>query len=154
MEHAQPDRTFSWRGAVLAVALVLAMALAVVGGLVLLQRLEGTRPVPGAGQVPQSQAAVPLRPRSRISVLVLNGDGTTGSAGDEASRLLAKGYRRASAADATAGYATSLVLFRPGWDGEAKRLAHDAGIRTVAPLDGSLPSADAGYRLIVILGGN
>ncbi len=154
MEHVQPlERGFSWRGVAVLAALLLVIGLSVLGAVVLVQGLERTRPVSDTGQVHTRQApTAPLRARSRVSVLVLNGNGATGAAGGEAAQLRAKGYRRASAADATAGYATSLVLFRPGWQGEAKRLAHDAGIRTVAPLDGSLPRTDAGFPLIVILG--
>lgn len=161
MEHVQPlERGFSWRGVALLAALLLVIGLSTLGAVVLVQGLErtgqrsGTAPAPTkTAPAPASKVpAAPLRARSHVSVLVLNGNGATGAAGDEAARLLAKGYRRASAADATTGYATSLVLFRPGWAGEARRLARDAGIRTVAPLDGSLPSTDAGYRLVVILG--
>jgi LytR cell envelope-related transcriptional attenuator len=153
VEQVQPlDREFSWRGVALAFALVLVIALAVVGGIVLLGRLGGTRPVTGTGRVSKRQATTPLRPRSHVSVLVLNGNGMTGAAGTEATRLLARGYRAAHAADAGSPYATSLVLFRPGWQREARRLAHDARIGTIAPLDGSLPHADARYRLVLILG--
>lgn len=160
MEHAESlARSFSWRKAVLGFALVLVVLLAAVGGVALLQRHEqaapaSTRPVSdttGAGPARQV-AATPLRPRSRVPVLILNGNGISGAAGDEASQLLKRGYRRTTAANATTGYATSLVLFRPGWEREAKRLARDTGIRTVAALDGTLPSPDAGYRLVLILG--
>ena len=40
-------------------------------------------------------------------------------------------------------YARSLVLYRPGWEREAKRLAKDAHIGAVAPLDGPLPATGA-----------
>src|SRR5256885_9393047 len=36
----------------------------------------------------------PLRSRSRVSALVLNGNGVSGAAGTEATQLLARGYRR------------------------------------------------------------
>ena len=85
-------------------------------------------------------------------MLVLNGNGISGAAGAEASLLLGRGYRSTDAVNAPAGYATSLVLFRPGWQREAGRLGRDAGIRLVAPLDGTLPRADAGYQLVVVLG--
>jgi hypothetical protein len=87
-------------------------------------------------------------------VLVLNGNGISGAAGTEATKLLAAGYRHAIPTDASQDYATSFVLFRPGWQREAQRLARDAGIRSVAPLDGRLPRTDAGYRLVLILGAN
>jgi hypothetical protein len=96
-----------------------------------------------------------MRPRSRVSVLVLNGNGTSGAAGATATRLLGRGYLSATATDAaTDTYATSLVLYRPGWDREARRLARDAGIRVVAALDGRLPAGSGRDQLVVILGAN
>jgi len=87
-------------------------------------------------------------------VLVLNGNGISGAAGTEATKLLAAGYRHAIPTDASQGYATSLVLFRRGWEGEARRLARDAGIRSVAPLDGRISPGYRRYRLVLILGAN
>jgi LytR cell envelope-related transcriptional attenuator len=157
VEHVQPfDRPFPWRTAALAVGAIAVLALV---GLRLLPRHRATAARPnqtrqvsdtGRGQTGQA----PLRPRSHVSVLVLNGNGISHAAGTKATTLLARGYRHAYPTDASQDYATSLVLFRPGWQGEAQRLAHDAGIRSVAPLDGRLPSADARYRLVMILGAN
>jgi hypothetical protein len=154
VEHAHSvDRPFSWRGAALAIALLLVIALAGLGGMALVRRLGGTRPVSDTGHVRKS-SAVSLHPRSNISVLVLNGNGVNGAAGDVATRLLARGYRHAVPTDAQSHtYARSVVLFRRGWESEASRLAHDAGIRVVTPLDGRLPVADARDQLVVILGG-
>ena len=79
----------------------------------------------------------PLHPRYATSVLVLNGNGIAGAASGIADRLLARGYRDATATDAqVTTYARSIVLYRGGWAREAERLAKDAGIRAVAPLDG------------------
>lgn len=86
-------------------------------------------------------------------MLVLNGNGTSGVAGTTATRLLGRGYRSATAANAQSdGYATSLVLYRPGWEPEAQRLARDAHIRVVAALDGRLPAGSARDQLVLILG--
>jgi len=49
-------------------------------------------------------------------------------------------------------YANSLILFRRGWAAEAERLAKDARIRMVAPLDGHLPAGNARYPLVAIVG--
>lgn len=155
MEHVQPiDRSFSWRGLALAAMLLLIIALAVLGGMALLHRLGGTRPVPGTGHGSKGPAAVPLRPRSRTSVLVLNGNGANGAAGAEATQLVGRGYAHAVPTDAqTLDYARSIVLFRPGWQAEAERLARDAKIAAVAPLDGRVAPAYARLPLVVILGG-
>jgi len=93
----------------------------------------------------------PLRTRSHLSVLVLNGNGVAGTAGALAQRLLGDGYRRTVSTNAPShDYATSLVLYAPGYEREAHRLGRDARIRTVATGDGRL----RGYRLVVILGGS
>ena len=131
------------------------VALAVIGGLLALHRPALTRPVPGTGRVSKRQPTTALRPRSRVSVLVLNGNGMSGVAGTTASRLLGRGYHSATATNASIDtYATSLVLYRPGWEREAQRLARDSGIRVVAALDGRLPAGSGRDQLVVILGAN
>lgn len=170
MEHVQPLRrsSFPWRAAAVAALVVAAVELAALvaieGGRLL--HVHGTaappsaaqtghlrtRPSTVAGRVPAGHV-LPLRPRSRVSVLVLNGNGISGAAGAEATRLLRHGYRSATATDAPShDYAASLVLYRPGWQREAQRLAHDAGARIVSPLDGRLPSGSGRAELVVILG--
>ncbi len=146
MEHAHPiDRTFSWRGVTLTrPALLMMIALVAVSAWALLH--GGT---PTAAQKTQA----PPRARSATSVLVLNGAGISGAAGHVSNRLLAHGYRSSLAADArVTTYARSLVLYRRGWQSEAERLAKDTHIRAVAPLDGPLPAASAGFPLVLILG--
>ncbi|MFZ0342513.1 MAG: LytR C-terminal domain-containing protein [Gaiellaceae bacterium] len=157
MEHAPPlNRAFPWR---LATLVASALALAILAGLVLADRPAQTRPEPGSGQVPKRHAATPplapLRPRSSISVLVLNGNGISGAAGNEATSIISWGYRHAIPADApSSGYARSLVLYRPGWQREAERLAREVRIPTVAALDGRLAPEYAHVPLLVILGAN
>ena len=155
MEHTHPiDRTFPSREAIRAIALLVTIALVGLGAWALVHRLSGTRPVSDTGHVQKRQSAkAVLRPRARTSVLVLNGNGIAGAAGNVSSRLLADGYRNAPAADAqVTTYARSIVLFRPGWEREAKRLAKDARIRAVAPLDGPLPAGAARAPLVAIVG--
>jgi len=149
VEHAHPiDREFSWGGAVLAVALLGVIAGALLGGWTLIHRLDGSRP--GSHAV---KSAVSLRPRSATSVLVLNGNGRAGAAGGVADRMLRAGYREAQATNAqVATYARSVVLYRPGWQPEASRLAQDSHIGAVAPLDGILPAGDARFALVLIVG--
>lgn len=157
MEHAHPvDRSFSWRGLALAGLLVLVVVLAVLGGMRILHHMTAgaasSRPTTGHGAA--SKATGPLRPRSRISVLVLNGNGVNGAAGTAATQLVARGYAHAIPTDAqNHSYARSVVLYRPGWQGEAGRLARDAKIAAVAPLDGRVAPAYARDQLIAILGG-
>jgi hypothetical protein len=159
VEHVQPlDRPFPRRPVVLiagALGLATLIALLAVAGAGLFHVRHAAAPLRhAAARTHVPKPVVPLRPRSDDSVLVLNGNGIAGAAGTAATRLLSTGYRRATAANAAQTYATSLVLFRRGWQREAGRLARDAGVRVVAPLDGRLPAADADYRLVLILGGN
>jgi len=153
VEQVQPlSRPFPWR---LATLVASAVALAILAGLVLTRRPAQTRPVSDTGRVRTRQEVTPLRPRSRLSVLVLNGNGASGAAGTEATTILARGYRHAIPSDATQlDYARSLVLFRPGWQREAERLARDVKIPTVATLDGRVAPEYAHVPLIVILGAN
>jgi hypothetical protein len=156
VEHAPPlNRTYPWR---LVVLVLSALALAILAALVLAHRPAQTRPEPASGRVAKKQAAppaTPLRPRSSISVLVLNGNGISGAAGNEATSVIAWGYRHAIPADAPGhGYARSLVLYRPGWQREAERLAREVRIPTVATLDGRVSPEYAHVPLLVILGAN
>jgi hypothetical protein len=153
VEHAQPfSRPVSWR---LATLVAVALALATLGGLVLTHQSQRTHPAAVADHAPKKPPAIPLRPRSRISVLVLNGNGVSGAAGGLASDLLAVGYHPAIPGDApNLEYARSLVLFRPGWQREAERLSRDARIPIVAPLDGRVAPEYAHIPLVLILGAN
>lgn len=155
MENVHPvHRPFSWRAAVLALVLVGVVVLAALGGMALLHRLGQTRPVSDTGHGPARQVSASLAPRSRLSVLVLNGNGFNGAAGNLATKLLGIGYRHAIPTDApNHAYATSLVLFRPGFAAEAKRLARDARIAAIAPLDGHVLAPYGRVPLVVVLGG-
>ena len=156
VEHVQPfDRPFPWRTAALAAGAIALLALVglrlFAGHHAAAARPNQTRPEPGTSRVPKGP---PLRPRSHVSVLVLNGNGVAHAAGTEATALLAHGYRHAYPVDGSQRYATSLVLFRRGWAGEARRLAHDVGMSSAAPLDGRLSPGYGAYRLVLILGAN
>ena len=95
----------------------------------------------------------PIRPRGKVRVLVLNGNGVTGAAHEEAAHLQSLGYRIGGAANApTHRYSQSMVMYVPGYAKEARRLAHDTGIRLVAPLDGLTPSTLSASKLVVLLG--
>jgi hypothetical protein len=177
VEHAgqlELDRRFPWR-VVAVVAGIVAIAelfvLLAVAGVHLVPSLHlrhappravTTTTTPAAPAVTHPAATTPphakpqpLRPRSRVSVLVMNGNGITHAAADEAARLLGRGYRAATATDAPShSYARSLVLFAPGYEREGKRLARDAGVVVVGPVDGMTPAQLKGSQLVVILGGS
>jgi hypothetical protein len=176
VEHAPSlARPFPWRAATLvvgALAAVELVALALVGGTRLAHLFRPLTHSPVAAAKAAAPAAHPtamhfkplklpavpshrLLPRSRVSVLVLNGNGVTGAAATEAARLQARGYPLPTAKDAARhDYARSMVLFRPGYSAEAHRLARDAGIRLVSPVDGVGKAQLRGSPLVVILGGS
>jgi hypothetical protein len=97
----------------------------------------------------------PKHARGRTGVLVLNGNGRAGAAHVAASRLEGLGYPIRGAANAArSDYATTVVMFRPGWAAEGHRLARDFHVRVVGPLDGLKPAALHGAKLVVVLGAN
>ncbi len=97
--------------------------------------------------------AAPRLTRAHTFVLVLNGNGRQGAAAVAASQLRGHGYRIAATGNAQRmNYATSIVMFRRGYEPEARRLARDEGIRVVAPLDGLRPRELRGAHLALVVG--
>jgi len=95
----------------------------------------------------------PLLARSRVAVLVLNGNGVAGAAHNEAVRLQGIGYRIGGAQNAVRhDYARSMVMYVPGYVQEARRLARDVGVALVAPVDGLTPARLKASRLVLLLG--
>ena len=176
MEHAPHlSQPFPWRTATIVVGALAAaelIALALIGGTKVAHlvrpvahahaRAAPAAVAPAHKRVTQAKAALPVAPpahpiwpRSRVAVLVLNGNGITGAASAEAARIQALGYRVPAATNAPYhDYSRSMILFKPGFAAEGRRLAHDAHIRLVAPLDGIRHSQLKGSKLVVILGGN
>jgi len=63
----------------------------------------------------------PLRPRARLSVLVLNGNGVKGAAGAKAVSLQTLGYGSSHSENAPRhDYARSMVMYLPGYAQEAR----------------------------------
>ena len=91
--------------------------------------------------------------RSHTGVFVLNGNGRNGAASAEAGKLSGIGYHVPGTANAKRqDYATSVVMYRRGWEAEGRRLAHDLHLKIVGPLDGMSTSALHGAQLVVVLG--
>jgi hypothetical protein len=113
------------------------------------------QPAPAAEKKKKEQpAAKPLLARGETSVIVLNGNGVPGAAATTADRVRARGYLIAGSTNAPrSDFQRSLIMFRPGFEREARRLAADAGIRRVAPLDGISKSDLQGAHLALIIGG-
>ena len=100
----------------------------------------------------KAPVAVAKRPRSTTKVMVLNGNGRTGAAASAASRVEARGYRIGDVTNAPELVPRSIVMYRPGFAGEGRRLAKDLGVRLVTPLDGMRVSALHGAQVVFILG--
>jgi hypothetical protein len=112
------------------------------------------QPAPAAEQKKEQSAAKPILPRGETSVIVLNGNGIAGAAATTADRVRARGYLIAGHANAPrSDFQQSLIMFRPGFEREARRLAGDVGIRRVAPLDGIGKRDLQGAHLALIIGG-
>jgi hypothetical protein len=160
-----------WRKATVVVGAIAAieLVLLVAAGIALLGRDLAHHAHPRVAATPKRHAVVarPKRPRvvrsvpvgkpklrrAATSVLVLNGNGRAGAAGSEGSVVTARGYRLARVGNASrSDYTRSVVMYRPGYRPEAVRLAHDVGIRLVAPLDGLTPAALGRAQLAVVVG--
>ena len=112
------------------------------------QRQRQTRP---AARKPASAAAV-TRSRSRTVVLVLNGNGRTGAAASAASRVHTRGYKIGAVTNAPRQVSRSIVMYKPGFAGEGRRLGRDLGVRLVTPLDGMRAGQLGRAHVVFILG--
>jgi hypothetical protein len=100
----------------------------------------------------KAPVAVAKRPRSKTVVMVLNGNGRTGAAAAAAARVPGRGDRVGEVTNAPELVPRSIVMYRPGFAGEGKRLGKDLGVRLVTPLDGMRQSALHGAHVVFILG--
>jgi hypothetical protein len=173
MEYAEQHAdhlpsAFPWRTATVVVGVVAAIelvALIGIGATRLAAPLRARASAPAshvAAATPtrhaRTVASVPARPlrlRTKLSVLVLNGNGVNGAAGTEATSLETLGYGSSRSEDAPRhDYARSMVLYVPGYVQEARRLARDAHVAVVAPVDGIRTAQLKGSQLVVVLGGS
>jgi hypothetical protein len=86
---------------------------------------------------PKIGSSVPRLSRIETTVMVLNGNGVSGAAHEAAARVRGRGYSVGEVGNAKrTDYMRSVVMYRPGYRGEALRLARDLRIKIVGPLDG------------------
>jgi LytR cell envelope-related transcriptional attenuator len=108
---------------------------------------------PTVKHAPRHRVAAAKLPRSRTGIFVFNGNGRNGAASAGAHRLSSIGYRIRGTGNARRqDYATTVVMFKRGYEGEGLRLARDLHARVVGPLDGLAPAALHGAQLAVVLG--
>jgi len=98
------------------------------------------------------KAAPAHRPRSKTTVMVLNGNGRTGAAAAAASRVRSHGYRLSTVGNAPKQAPRTIVMYRSRFAGEGRRLAKDLGVRLVGPLDGLRPGSLGRAQVVLILG--
>jgi hypothetical protein len=145
-----------WRTATLVavgVALV-EFALVVALAVTLLGSGDSSTPAAAKSRRPAGhpKPAGPL-PRTKTSVLILNGNGQPGAAAAEAQVVQSLRYMVANVGNANrSDYGRSTVLYPPGREIEGRRLAKDLGIALVGPLDGMKRSTLHGATLALILG--
>ena len=108
-----------------------------------------------AGSGGSGEAATkPLLERQKTSVLVLNGNGVAGAAGASADHVRSRQYVVAGTGNAPrTSFTHSVVMYRPGFAGEAKRLGRDLRIRRVTPLDGMTIRDLQGAHVALVVGG-
>jgi LytR cell envelope-related transcriptional attenuator len=151
-----------WRKATIAVTVVAAVELvALVGAAVALlgnplsRHLKAEAAAAAAPRVRPATPALPTKTtltRGQTSVIVLNGNGRAGAAAAAADAARARGYLVASVGNAAQPAPKSLVMFRPGYAPEAKRLARDLHVRLVTPLDGIRAGELMGAHVVLIIG--
>jgi hypothetical protein len=91
--------------------------------------------------------------RRQVGVLVLNGNGRHGAASSAASRVRYRGYRVAAVGNARRmDYTRSIVMYRPGFEAEGRRLGRDLGIKIVGPLDGMRTAQLHGAKAVLVVG--
>lgn len=178
MEHAYTASTpvTPWRTAAIVAAAVAAVELfvLVIVGVVLgaklvtdkaetfvaqTQAAKTDAPPPATddgGTTKQTKKAAPVAelPRSRTSVIVLNGNGIPAAAAVGAERVRKFDYIIAGTANAPRStFQRSVVMFRPGFEGEAIRLGKDLKVKRVVPLDGMTQRDLQGAHIAFIIGG-
>jgi LytR cell envelope-related transcriptional attenuator len=101
---------------------------------------------------PKVASSVPRLSRAETVVMVLNGNGVTGAAHAAASRVGERGYAIGDVGNAKrTDYMRSVVMYRPGYRGEALRLGRDLRIKIVGPLDGLRVRDLMGAHLAVVV---
>lgn len=92
-------------------------------------------------------------PRTKVRVLVLNGNGRQGAAAEASARVRQRGYRIGGVGNALrSDFDRSIVMYKPGFVGEGRRLGRDLRVTMVTPLDGMRVRQLGGAHLVFILG--
>ena len=160
------DTVRPWRTATLvavAVAAIELVLLVIVGGTLFARHATSAHGTPARAHTARpavarlhrtvrKHATVHLA-RRQVGVLILNGNGQHGAASSAAARVRSHGYRiRAVGNAARMDYTRSIVMFRPGFEAEGRRLGRDLGIAIVGPLDGLRAAQLHGAKAVLVVG--
>jgi len=113
----------------------------------------GDAPDEGGGDDGGDEPAEPqVRPPGEITVIVLNGSGVQGAAGNMSDQIASAGYQTATP-DNTGSVETTSIRFAEGYEAEAKALAQVVGSSpdATSPLEGDLGVDLQGAQLVVLL---
>jgi hypothetical protein len=113
----------------------------------------GTQETTKPATKPEKTAPVAELPRAQTSVIVLNGNGLSGAAAVASENVRKFDYIIAGTGNAPrTDFQRSVVMFRPGYQGEAIRLGKDLKIKRVIPLDGVTKQDLQGAHIAYIIG--
>jgi len=160
MEHAH-DLVRPWRRATIAVSAIAALELLILAAVAIVLlgnplarhfRESAASAATAPKRTEVTPAKKPVLARAETSVMVLNGNGQAGAAHAAADRVQAHGYMLGDVGNAPSTTPRTLVMFRPGYEAEGRRLARDLRVRLVRPLDGMRPAQLFGAHLVLIIG--
>ena len=161
------DTVRPWRTATLvavAVAALELVLLVIVGGTLFARHATSAhatpvrthtaaRPAPTRVHVTKAKPATLHLTRGQVGVLILNGNGQHGAASAAAARVHGHGYPIRAVGNAQRmDYTRSIVMFRPGFEAEGRRLGRDLGIAMVGPLDGLRAAQLHGAKAVLVVG--
>lgn len=90
--------------------------------------------------------------RPQASVTVLNGSDLPGLGGQVGDDVRVNGYDLESVSSAPRPYSQTVVMYAPGHERDARRLARRLGVKPVQPIDRPAAKLTEGAELVVIAG--
>lgn len=128
-----------------------AIAPAVLGGVE--EAARDHQLAPAEPRVNPASAERPMLEPPETSVIVLNGNGIAGAAAGTGRQVKELRYVLSGVGNApSSDYAKSIVMYRKGFEREAKALAQATGVKLVGPLDGVRTQDLMGAHLALVVG--
>jgi hypothetical protein len=98
------------------------------------------------------KASAAMKAPAEIEVTVLNGTAEAGLAAEVGDRVERKGFRLGAVGNSTSSFEESVVMFKPGFAPEARRVAKQLQISQLQPITGEIESLAEGATVAVIVG--